>query len=93
MKRQTLRRISIPRWLLIAMAALLAFAIFAVLVHPDYDVTKATVGDALTALVLALSVTCAARAVTFALRWSKTSVPVPQPQPLPVVERTCIRRV
>jgi hypothetical protein len=88
-----LRRISIPRWLLIAMAALLAFALFAVLVHPDYDVTKATIGDALTALVLALSMIGAARAASFALRWSKTTVPVAQPQPLPIMERTCIRRI
>lgn len=92
-----MRRLSIPRWLLIAMAALLVIAIFVIVVHPGYNVSKATIGDSLTTLMLALTLALLQTIVGGAAR-SLVGQPAflatrPQLQPFPSVERNCIRRI
>lgn len=82
---------SIPRWLLIATAALLAFAIFVIVVHPYYDVSNAT---AVERVLLAFVVTAVAGAF-IGLRLAPTIAlaSLPKPVPLPIAERNCIRRI
>lgn len=89
----SLRRLFIPRWLLIAMAVLLALAIFAVAVHPDYDVSMATAADRLVALLLSIvPVFGTAMACVLVVLYAVSAV-ISQPQPLPIRERSRVRRV
>ena len=88
-----LRRLSISRALLVAMAVLLAFAILAVTVHPDYDVSKATVADQLTALLLAVvQVLGSVMACVLVVLYPLTAV-VSQPQALLISVRSRVRRI
>jgi hypothetical protein len=87
------RRFSIPRWLLIAMAALLAVAIFVIVVHPYYDVSNATVADRLAALLLAIvQVLGTAMACVLVMLHVLPAV-IAQPQPLRIMERRRVRRI
>ena len=83
--------VSIPRWLLIATAALLAFAIFVIVVHPYYDVSNATPVER---VLLAFVVTAIATAIA-GLVFTPAIVLMRfrEPQPLPIVNRNCIRRI
>lgn len=88
-----LRRLPIPRWLLIAMAALLAVAILVIVVHPYYDVDRATLGEALMTLLLAIVKVLLAGAACVLIALRSATANTWRPQPLPVVERNCIRRI
>jgi len=88
----TVKSSSIPRWIVIAFAALLAVAIFAIVVHPDYDVSSATAGEKLLVLVFtflvamlegtALLIACAALLAN-----------ATHPQPLVVAKPNTSRRI
>jgi hypothetical protein len=84
-------RISIPRWLLIATAALLAFAIFVIVVHPYYNVTSATVGERILLAFVVTTAVNAAVGMVFAPRVFLSCLP--EPKPVPIIERNCTRRV
>jgi hypothetical protein len=90
-----LRRLSIPRALLVAMAILLALAIFILVVHPSFNVSKATAADQMATLLLAIvlsfgtSLVCA----RVAFQSFRAAFSQPQPQPLPIVARNCVRRI
>ena len=86
-------RLSIPRWLLIAMAALLAVAILVIVVHPYYDVDRATLGEGLMTLLLAIVQVLVAGVVCLLVVLQPVTVKTWRRQPLPVVERNCIRRI
>ena len=83
--------ISIPRWLLIATAALLAFAIFVIVVHPYYDVSNATAVEKvlLAAVITAIACTVVGAALMQAAVFARRD----ELRPLPIVERSCSRRI
>ena len=87
------RRLSIPRWILVAMAVLLALAIFSVAVHPDYDVSQATLGDRLVALMLAIVQVLGTGAVCIFIVFHLLPAAVSTPRPIPVMERNRVRRI
>ncbi len=87
-----MRRFSIPRWLMIAMAALLAMAIFVIVVHPYYDVASATLGTKMAQTAVLLTMLLALTAAVL-VNLALFLASAPRPQPLPIVERNCSRRI
>lgn len=88
-----MRRLAIPRWLLIAIAALLAVAIFVIVVHPYYNVDRATLGDGLMALLLAIVKVLVVGGACVLIALRSVAAKTWRPQPIPVVERSCVRRI
>jgi hypothetical protein len=88
-----LRRLSIPRALLVAMAILLALAIFILVVHPSFDVSSAMAADGISTLLLVIVLVLGSSPVCARIAFRSFPVALSQPQPLPIMARNCIRRI
>ena len=84
--------VSIPRWVLIAVAALLAVAIFVIVVHPYLDVSNATVGEKIMTRVLGLLATALAAAMLLPTG-AAFLTSLPRPQLVKVAKPDCTRRI
>jgi hypothetical protein len=81
-----------PRWIVIALAAFLAVAIFVIVVHPYYDVSSATVGEKMLHRVFSILVTLMEGTVLF-LAGAAFLASLPRPQPIVSVKPACTRRI
>jgi hypothetical protein len=88
-----LRRLSIPRALLVAIAVLMAIAIVIIVVHPSFDVSNATAADRMATLLLAIVLVLGTSSACARMAFRSFPAAFSQPQPLPIVARNRIRRI